>query len=390
MTEPSGARPAESTAPEAADGSPASIAPRASRLALIIPTYNERANLPSLVAAVERALPGIAWELIVVDDDSPDGTAALARDMARADARLHCLQRLDRRGLSTACIEGILASTAPVVGVMDADLQHDPALLLPMLQALEQDEVELCIGSRYVQGGSATSGLSPGRQRISELATRLGSLFLKSRVSDPMSGFFLLRRNLFEECMHRLSGKGYKLLLDILMAARRPVAFREFAYRMRPREHGETKLDSLVALEYLLLLLDRLLGRVIPARFALFLLVGLSGVAVHLAVLGTSFRLLDSGFEFAQVLATICAMSSNFLLNNALTYRDRRIRGLGLIRGLLSFYLACSLGAVINVMLASTVFAAGIPWWLAGLIGAGVASVWNYAVTSVLTWNRIR
>lgn len=360
------------------------------QLSIIVPTYKERDNLAAVLSAVEGALPGVNWELIFVDDDSPDGTAKLARQMARADPRVRCIQRLGRRGLSTACIEGILASDAPVVAVMDADLQHDPALLPKMLAAIESGGVDLAIGTRYAGGGSLEGGLDSGRQQISRVATVLGQKFLSIRVSDPMSGFFMLKRPLFESCMHRLSGKGYKLLLDILMAADGAGSIREFPYAMRARAHGETKLDTLVILEYLMLLLDRLVGRVVPARFVLFLLVGLSGVAVQLLMLGLLYVRMHIGFEPAQIAATVTAMTSNFLLNNALTYRDRRIKGLDIIRGLLTFYAACSLGAVINVMLATYVFEVGVPWWLAGLIGAGVASVWNYTVTSVLTWNKLR
>ena len=360
------------------------------QLSLIVPTYNERDNLKLVLEAVQTALPDINWEIVFVDDDSPDGTASLARQLARSEPRVRCLQRLDRRGLSTACIEGILAGDAPVVAVMDADLQHDPNLLRDMFEAIHADGADLAIGTRYAPGGSSAGGLDQRRQRFSRLATSLGRLFLSTPVTDPMSGFFMMRRTFFESCMHRLSGKGYKLLLDILMAAKDDISVREFPYEMRPRLHGVTKLDSLVVLEYILLLLDRMLGRVIPARFALFLLVGLSGVAVHLLVLRILFGSAEINFELAQIAATLTAMTSNFLLNNVLTYRDRRIRGLDLIRGLFSFYLACSVGAVINVMLASYVFRIGTPWWLAGLIGAGVASVWNYAVTSVLTWNKIR
>lgn len=360
------------------------------QLSLIVPTFNERDNLGAVVSAVKSALPDVNWELIFVDDDSPDGTARYARELARTEPRVRCVQRVGRRGLSTACIEGILASDGPVVAVMDADLQHDPGLLPAMLDAIETGGVDLAIGSRYVEGGSLESGLDSGRQRISRVATALGQRFLSVRVSDPMSGFFMLKRSLFESCMHRLSGKGYKILLDILMAVDGAPVIREFPYAMRARVHGETKLDTLVVLEYLMLLLDRLVGRVIPPRFALFLLVGLSGVGLHLLILGLLFGRLGVSFEPAQITATVTAMTSNFLLNNALTYRDRRIHGLDLFRGLFSFYLACSLGAAINVLLASYVFKVGVPWWLAGLIGAGVASVWNYAITSVLTWNKLR
>lgn len=360
------------------------------QFAIVVPTFNERENVAAVLESVKLALPDGRWELVFVDDNSPDGTAQAVRELAQSDSRVRCVQRLGRRGLSSACIEGILASNADCIAVMDADLQHDPALLPEMLTALDRDQVDLAIGSRYLLGGGSAGGLSEQRQLLSRMATRFAKPFMRHAVSDPMSGYFAVRRHHFERCMQHLSGKGFKILLDILMASPRDTRIREFPYQMRARRHGETKLDSIVVLEYFLLIADKLVGRVIPARFVLFVLVGLSGMAVHLAILALLFRGYRLDFELAQIGATLVAMTSNFLLNNEFTYRDQRIRGLGLIRGLGSFYLACSLGMAVNVFLANYIFQQSVPWWLSGILGAGVASVWNFAVTSVLTWNRSR
>lgn len=366
---------------------------RDNTVAVIVPTLNERNNVSKVIEIVSRSLNSWDWELIFVDDDSDDGTADLIRQHGASDHRIRCLQRIGRRGLASACIEGILSSTAPVVAIMDADLQHDVELLPAMVRRLHQDKLDIVSGSRYVENcadASAGEGLTPLRERLSRAANWLSQRFLRIHLTDPMSGFFVVRRGFFEQHAHRLSGRGYKLLLDLILAADSKVRMAEMPYTMRPRLEGETKLDELIALEYFMLLADQLFGRVIPTRFILFVLVGLSGMVVHVAVLAGMHLAGNLAFGMAQSIATLAAMTSNFFLNNQLTYRDTRIRGSGLIWGLLSFYLACSLGAIINVMLATYLFSASIPWLLAGLLGAGVASVWNYAVSSVLTWRKVR
>jgi dolichol-phosphate mannosyltransferase len=356
------------------------------QLSIIVPTYNERDNVVPVVEAIARALPGEAWEIIFVDDDSPDGTAARVRELAASDARVRCLQRIDRRGLASACIEGMLASAAPLLCVMDADLQHDETLLPRMLEQLRGGETELVVASRYLEGGS-TGALAQGRVRLSRLANRIASLAYRAPLTDPMSGFFMLKRALMEETVRRLSGRGFKILLDLLLSARRPVRVVELPYHMRARQAGESKLDAPVAWDFMVLVAARLLGRLVPARFISFAAVGASGLLVHVLVLWILFRLLGSTFVPAQALATLVAMTGNFFLNNLFTWGDRRLRGAGLLRGLLTFYAACAFGALINVSLAARVFE-WLPgqWLLAGLCGALSGAVWNFAITALITW----
>jgi dolichol-phosphate mannosyltransferase len=354
-------------------------------LTVILPTFNERGNIEPLIARLETVLAGIDWEAIFVDDDSRDGTAEHVRAISRSKPFIRCLQRIGRRGLSTACIEGVLASSAPFLAVMDADLQHDEALLPHMLAALKSETLDIVIGSRYVAGGGV-GDWDASRARISDLATRLSRLVVKTELSDPMSGFFMIRRPAFEAALRALSGQGFKILIDLFASSPRPLAFKELPYRFRLREHGESKLDTLVAWEYLQLLLDKLIGHVVPVRFALFAMIGGLGLVVHLAVLGLVLTYLGADFTVAQSAATLVAMTSNFLLNNWFTYRDRRLRGWRLLSGLVSFYVVCSVGAIGNVGIAAYVFHADQSWWLAGIAGAIVGSVWNYATSSVFTW----
>lgn len=376
---------APSLAPALAPGAAQDSAPGAPELTVVIPTLNERENIAPLIELLDGVLQGTRWEVIFVDDDSRDGTADQVRAMARTDPRIRCLQRIGRRGLSTACIEGILASSAPYVAIMDADLQHDEALLPRMLQTLRDGPYDLVVGSRYVAGGGV-GAWDKRRADISSLATRLSRMICKTEIADPMSGFFMLRRELFEDAVRRLSGQGFKILLDLLASVRRPVRVKELPYEFRRRRFGESKLDTLVAWEYFMLLADKLVGHIVPVRFALFATIGAVGLGVHLMVLWASLTFLALAFAAAQALAAFVAMTSNFFLNNLFTYRDQRLKGWRLFRGLVSFYLICSVGAVANVGIAAYVFAADQVWWVAGIAGVVIGSVWNYAVSSVFTW----
>ena len=356
-------------------------------LSIIVPTMNERDNIEPLLTLLSAALGFVAWEVIFVDDDSSDGTADQVRAIARRDPRVRCLQRIGRRGLTTACIEGVLASAAPYIAVMDADLQHDEQLLPQMIAALDSGAAEIAIGSRYVAGGGVGEW-DRGRARISRLATRLAGIICKTDVADPMSGFFMCRREVFERAFRRMSGQGFKILLDLLASSPAPVRVVELPYVFRSRRYGESKLDALVAFEYAMLLADKLVGRVVPIRFLLFASVGGLGLVVNLAVLWGCLNLLGIGFALSQAVATLVAMTSNFFLNNQLTYRDLRLRGAALARGLLVFYLICGLGAVANVGVASYVFSQNRVWWLAGVAGAMIGVVWNFAMSSAFTWKR--
>ncbi|MEP9400658.1 glycosyltransferase family 2 protein [Sphingomonas sp. VNH70] len=358
-------------------------------LAVVVPVFNERANVPLLVAALDRALAGLAWEAIFVDDDSPDGTADAVRAVARRDPRIRVLQRIGRRGLSTACIEGMCATAAPLVAVIDGDLQHDEALLPRMAEALQADpSLDLVIGSRFVTGGG-TGAWDADRVAKSALATRLSRRVLKADLSDPMSGFFMVRAAVVRGIVPRLSGIGFKILLDILTAAPRPLRFVELPYVFRTRAVGESKLDHVVALEYLIALYDRMAGRVVPVRFVLFSAIGALGAIVHLAALGLLLEA-GAGFVAATIVATMVAMTFNFFLNNLLTYRDRRLRGArALFDGWVSFCAVCSVGAVANVGVAAFLYdVRGGAWALPALAGIAVGAVWNFALSSRFTWGR--
>jgi dolichol-phosphate mannosyltransferase len=357
-----------------------------SEVTVVTPTYCEAENLPVLFARLTAALAGIDWELIVVDDDSPDGTADVAREMAQRDPHLRVVQRLHRRGLAGAVVEGMLASSAPIIAVIDADLQHDEAALPRMIDVLRRrPDVQLVVGSRYAEGGGFGDwGME--RQRGSRLATRLGNLVCRTEVKDPMSGFFAIRRSAFMEVAHDLSDQGFKILLDILASARGALNVAEVPYQFRSRQLGESKLDSSVIWQYVELLLDKSIGSIIPVRMVKFALVGGSGLVIHMTTLFSSFKLMNESFISSQITATLVAMTWNYFLNNMFTFKDRRQHGWSVLWGLLSFYLVCSVGAFANVGIASYVYHRDAVWWVAGIAGVLVGTVWNYAVSSKVTW----
>ncbi|MGH7047051.1 MAG: glycosyltransferase [Stellaceae bacterium] len=354
-------------------------------LTVVVPTFNESGNIEPLMTRLDRTLRGIAWEVVFVDDDSPDGTAARIRALAQTDRRVRCLRRIGRRGLSTAVIEGMLASSAPYLAVIDADLQHDERLLPQMLAVIKAEGLDVVVGSRHAAGGGV-GDWDRRRVAISGLAARLARLVVAADLADPMSGFFMLSRSAFEGAVKRLSGQGFKILLDLFASTPVAYRFKEIPYVFGQRQHGESKLDTLAVWEYLLLLADKMLGGYIPIRFVSFATIGASGVAVHFLALYLGLKAIP--FPAAQAVATFLAMTSNFVLNNMLTYRDRRLTGARFATGLLSFYAVCGLGAVANVGIASMAFAHHYTWWVSGLSGAAVGVVWNYAVSSVLTWRR--
>jgi dolichol-phosphate mannosyltransferase len=358
-------------------------------LSVVIPTFNERDNVLPLLKRLDDVLRGVAWEVIFVDDDSTDGTAALVRQVSQSDPRVRCIQRVGRRGLSSACVEGMLASSAPYVAVMDGDLQHDEAILREMLATLQKGATDIVIGSRYIEGGGVGEW-SRRRQAISSFATFLSKRLVHSDLKDPMSGFFMLTRSFLERVVHRLTGKGFKILLDLLASSRAPVHFKEIPFHFRPRNAGASKLGTMVVWEYFLLLADKSIGRVIPVRFVLFVMVGTLGMVWHLSVLALGLKVFALPFYAAQSCAVFAAMTANFVVNNIFTYQDRKLHGRDFIKGLLSFYIACAIGALINVRVAMFLFEHGVVWWLSGLLGGGVGAVWNYAITSTFTWKSAR
>ncbi|OYX61742.1 MAG: dolichol monophosphate mannose synthase [Novosphingobium sp. 32-60-15] len=371
------------------------------QLAVILPTYRERANIAPMVARLDAALQGVAWEAIFVDDNSPDGTADEARRISLDDPRIRVIERIGRRGLASAAIEGMCATAAPIVAVMDADQQHDPALLPQMLAAVEGGEYDLAYASRFAEGASTEAWGRPDRVKASGLANRIANKVTGVELSDPMSGYFMIRADTLRADAHRLSGVGFKILLDILATVDRPLKVKEFPLHFAARAEGESKLDQTVVFEFLVGLYDKWLGRIIPTRFALFGTVGAMGVVVQLGALWVLLKLIagerfvygnwseSATFNTANTLAAIIAMTFNFILNNELTYSDKRLRGAGpIMRGWAQFALTCSLGLLTNIGSAAVLKTIGFPAVIAVIVGIVLGSVWNFALSSRFVWGK--
>jgi dolichol-phosphate mannosyltransferase len=358
----------------------------APELSVVVPTFNERTNVPILVERLSRVLAGCDWEVVFVDDNSPDGTAAVVRALGAADSRVRCIRRIGRRGLAGACIEGMLASQARYVAVIDADLQHDETLLAAMLDGLRAGRADVVIASRYLDGGSA-AGLSPARARVSRWSNALTRFALGIDLTDPMSGYFMIRRDAFEALAPSISSEGFKILLDLLASARGRLRTLELPSTFRERQHGDSKVDSKIALDFAALVTSKLTNDAIPARFVLFCLVGLTGLGVHLSILGVLLAV-ALPFGGAQLLATIGAITWNFVLNNLFTYRDQRLRGWRFLSGLIGFQAICAVGAISNVGIATWIYDYDSVWWVAGLGGALIGTVWNFVVSAALVWRQ--
>lgn len=360
---------------------------KAIELAVIVPVLNERDNVQPLIEALMIALVDIEWEAIFVDDGSCDGTIEAIEKIVTSDQRIRLIRRIGRRGLSSAVMEGFLSTIAPVVAVIDGDMQHDEQILPKLYAAISEQENDLAVGSRYIDGASL-GDWAKSRASISRFATHLASPIMKTKLTDPMSGFFAVRRSVAIEAAPKLSSVGYKLLLDLVASMPRALKVAEISYSFRNRVAGDSKLDSAVAIEYVELLLDKLFGRIVPAKLIMFGSIGLVGTLVHLSLLAVMIQVVNVEFYLSQAIATLGAMTFNFALNNELTYRDRRLTGFNWFVGLASFCAACGLGAIANVGLGSVLYADSWSWWAAGLSGAAIGSVWNYVATSWLTWRK--
>jgi len=364
--------------------------PESPRLTIVVPTFNEHDNIAVLVKSIDEVLRGkIAWEIVFVDDNSPDGTAEFAKKLSQADPRVRCIRRINRRGLSGACIEGMLSSSAPYIAVMDADLQHDESILPAMLERLTAGDVDIVVGSRLGEGGSAAGGLSTKREMSSRIVASIVTRFFPRGVTDVLSGFFMMRREAFDVLAPQLEQSGFKILADILITSGDSLRVAEIGFTFRARQAGVSKLDSRVVLDFAGLLLNKLSRGIIPVRFIFFGLVGASGVFIHILTLRLALITVGLSFAVSQSLATVVAMTWNFYINNEITYRDSQLKGLRFLQGLLLFYLVCGVGAVANVGMANWLFMRDPVWWIAGLAGAAVGAIWNYALSSSLVWRRL-
>lgn len=359
-----------------------------SRLSVVLPTYNERANVGPLV---EQLLPlGQTYELeiLFVDDDSADGTADAVLDLSHRHPCVRLIRRVGRYGLSSAIKEGILDATGDLVLVMDSDGQHEPVAVARTVATLLDQQVDLVIGSRF-HPEAAIHGLSAQRERNSTWANGVARFSLPRyrQLTDYMSGFFALRPARALPFVRQVEVGGFKFLYELLALSHGQLSVAEVPLRFQPRSSGESKLDLAVVWDLGVSILHTLLLRSVPRRAISFALVGASGVLVQLLV---NHLLMALGLTFEQALppAVVVAATSNYLINNELTFRFQRQRGLALVRGLLKFLVVASLPVLANVGVASAFYSlVSADTVLAQLVGIVVVFVWNYAASSRFVWN---
>jgi dolichol-phosphate mannosyltransferase len=253
-----------------------------------------------------------------------------------------------------------------------------------MLKLLKTDDLDLVVGSRFL--GNTVKGLSAQREKMSRFGNKLCRYVTKASLSDPLSGFFMIRRNVIEQNVSRLSNQGFKILLDIMATHTSPLKFKEIGFQFRERVHGESKLDTLVLLEFFKVLLEKTIGRYLSPQLVFFMGVGGLGALVHFSILSLCFKHFHVNFLTSQTLATYTSMTFNFFLNNFFTYRDQRKKGLKVLSSFFLFILICSVGAFLNISVSDYLFQQGWNWIISGFVGILAGAFWNYITNSTLTW----
>lgn len=353
------------------------------KVSVVICTLDEHEAIGGVLDDVIADLAGVRHEIIVVDDSLDDATAQVVLGRARRHPAVRLIRRNGAGGLASAAIAGWDAARGETLAIMDGDGQHDPRLIRRMLERMAQAHADVVVASRYLDdNGSGLTGLRHWGSRAGVMAS---SLLLGLRLADPLSGCFAMTRAWYEGVRPRLSGLGFKILIDVVASTRRRPRLEQVPTALRPRVGGVSKLDLRVVFDLLALLVEKRTGGALSARMTQFLFVGLTGLLVHLTVLSTG-RALGAPFWLGQSSAIFLAMNWNFMLNNGLTFRDQRLHGRALWQGLLSFYVACLGGAAISEAVGAGLHALGVPWFAAGAAGAVAGAFWNYRAVQRLTW----
>jgi dolichol-phosphate mannosyltransferase len=363
--------------------------PTSNRVTIVLPTFNERQNI---IPIATRLLPlgkSHQIEILFVDDDSADGTADEIRELSQLHPCIRLIRRVGRFGLSSAIKEGILDATGDVVVVMDSDGQHDPDAVEQAVSALIKNDLDLVIGSRF-HPDATINGLSAKRERNSNWANAVARFSLPRyrQLTDYMSGFFALRPAQCLPYVRQVDVSGFKFLYELLALSHGQLRVGEIPLTFQPRISGESKLNLAVVWDLGISILHTLLLRSVPRRALSFALVGTTGIATHLLLFSLGRHLLNLGFEQAQALAVICAASTNFLINNVLTFRAQQLKGIRILIGLLRFLMVTSLGMVANVGVSSAFYhRISHQPLLALLAGIAIDFVWKYAASSKFVWN---
>lgn len=375
-------------------------------LSVITPTFNEAQNLPVLIERIHTALAGVPHEIVVADDNSPDGTWRIAEELAALDDSIVVLRRFHDHGLSAAVLDAMSAARAPYLAVIDADLQHDPSILPDMLSCLRADKADVVVGSRESEGGGYGEW-SLQRRTVSWVATVIARVFLRVPTDDPMSGYFMLTREAYESTAEQINPLGFKILLEFI-GRNRELRVENLGYTFANRMHGETKLKPSVIRSYLLAVAELRLGRQVDPVFFLYVLVGILGLLVN-SVLFTFFEALgfpqiDTGFNealdpiYSSFVASVGLTTVGlFVVNNEFTFWEQRYRGWRTLGALALYSLMTLVGTLVHVAVFSWLQEAGFLFSFVGddaarvvhnLMGATIALVVNWYLNTTFVWRR--
>jgi len=359
-------------------------------ISIVIPTFNEQSNISKIINQLLNLDVIYEKEIIVVDDNSGDGTANLVREYCRDDRRVRLISRYGRFGLSSAIKEGCLCATGDIIAVMDADGQHDPSYIALALEKIELKKVDIVLGSRFVEG-AIIKGLSQGRKSSSSIANSLARLSLYGSynyLTDYMSGFFVFKRNVCIELVEKIDVQGFKFFYELLAISGGKLKIFEIPFIFNEREHGNSKLDLPVVWDFLISLLHTFIGRLVPRRAVSFALVGSTGVFIQLLTIYFLLAITNLDFEKVLPLGVIIAASSNFIINNILTFRSNKLSGKRFYTGLLKFLLVSSLPIIANVGVTNLFYSQFLTnTFISQLAGIFVVFIWNYAASSKVVWN---
>ena len=359
-------------------------------ISVIIPTYNEYKNLPKLLDQLLNLETIFEKEIIIVDDNSSDGTQNLARSYSQNDRRIRLISRLGRSGLSSAIKEGCLCASGDLIVIMDADGQHEPNSIINGLEKFNNKNIDIIIGSRFLEE-SIIKGLSSKRESGSSIANFLARITLHSgykKLTDYMTGFILLKRNSCIKYIEKIDVNGFKFLYELLSLSKGKLKVIEIPLVFGFREFGKSKLDLAVIWDFLISLIHNFFGRIIPRRAFSFALVGLIGVFVQMFAIYFLLAVTDFDFEKILPVGVILAATSNYIINNILTFRSNKLSGKNFYFGLFKFLLVASLPIIANIGVANLFYnQLSTNTFFAQIAGILVVFIWNYAASSRVVWN---
>ena len=357
------------------------------KCSIVLPTYNEANNIKIIINELIKLLEkNYVYEIIVIDDNSPDHTWRIVEEEYINYQNIFCFRRIKKRGLSSAIVDGFMLSKFNNMIVLDSDLQHDLKIIPNIIDKLSNN-FDLVIGSRYINNDSMKDW-NFFRRLLSQFATKISNFIQDSITTDPMSGFFGIKKKLFLEVVNQLDIKGYKILLDIVAVLKNKKNFKniDIPYKFKERIYGESKLTGEILIESLDLIYSKLFGSILPVNFIKFITVGSFGALIHFSILFFLYKFLDYSYSFALICSIEFSIIFNYFLNNIWTFRFVKLFGKQNLIGLIKFNLFSGIGGIIAYLVSQNLYNLDFNWVISSLLGAIVASLWNYNLNKIMTW----